>query len=359
MSRGRTVSATVVAVLLLLGATACSGDDGAASDDATTTIAETGTDETTATTTAEDGAGDLPAGRIVFRRFDEAQLGASLFTMNPDGSDEQALTELAAPSVHNLPEWSPDGTQVAYQHENADGLQSVHVVDAEGSDDVAVDATCPAETPDALICEEGNPSWTADGEHLVIANPHGEIEGDIIERFTVSEVPVTGGAPVPITNLEAGSGYEDYGPAVSPDGSRIVFIREYVNGEQEGAALFVANIDGSGEERITDWELRSDDPAWSSDGERISFRSQPDEDAEFVGQLFTIAADGTDLQALTEDDGREVYGSTWSPDDEWIAFAQTGEDDLPDIWLIRPDGSDLTQVTRTPVWDDAPDWSPA
>jgi hypothetical protein len=29
---------------------------------------------------------------------------------------------------------------------------------------------------------------------------------------------------------------------------------------------------------------------------------------------------------------------------------------LPDLFLIRPDGSGLRQLTRTPKWESNPDW---
>jgi Tol biopolymer transport system component len=44
----------------------------------------------------------------------------------------------------------------------------------------------------------------------------------------------------------------------------------------------------------------------------------------------------------------------WSPDGEWIAFAHEG-----DIYLIRPDGSNMANLTQTPdVDEDWPAWSP-
>jgi hypothetical protein len=36
----------------------------------------------------------------------------------------------------------------------------------------------------------------------------------------------------------------------------------------------------------------------------------------------------------------------------------TGDADLPDLYLMRRDGTDLTPLTRTPEWESAPDWSP-
>lgn len=90
-----------------------------------------------------------------------------------------------------------------------------------------------------------------------------------------------------------------------------------------------------------------------------AFRSEPDPDnAENVGQLYTISPDGTNMvQVTNHPDGTLVLGSSFSPDSQWLVFARGGVAGLPDIYVMRRDGSDLTPITQTPVWDSAPDWS--
>jgi hypothetical protein len=36
----------------------------------------------------------------------------------------------------------------------------------------------------------------------------------------------------------------------------------------------------------------------------------------------------------------------------------TGKGELPDLYVTRRDGSDLSPLTRTPEWESAPDWGP-
>ena len=36
----------------------------------------------------------------------------------------------------------------------------------------------------------------------------------------------------------------------------------------------------------------------------------------------------------------------------------TGVGELPDLFVTRADGSDLTPLTRTEAWESTPDWSP-
>jgi Tol biopolymer transport system component len=53
---------------------------------------------------------------------------------------------------------------------------------------------------------------------------------------------------------------------------------------------------------------------------------------------------------------------SWSPDGQFIAFvsgeASVTNDGSQDIYLVRADGSDLTNVTRSPANDRMPEWSP-
>lgn len=90
--------------------------------------------------------------------------------------------------------------------------------------------------------------------------------------------------------------------------------------------------------------------------------------------LFLVALDGSWQRRLTHIDAfppithafRSMRSNTfplWSPDGEWIAFVSTDFLSQQEIYLIRPDGSDLRRVaayvsTPTPLqlrWTSVPD----
>jgi serine/threonine protein kinase len=92
--------------------------------------------------------------RIAFIRSDGS--GLQIWTVGPDGSDLQKLTE--GGHDHMYPTWSPDGRQIAFEYDHA----AVAVMDAGGG------------SPQTVAAKGSwNLSWSPEGSKLVIA-PLGE-----------------------------------------------------------------------------------------------------------------------------------------------------------------------------------------
>lgn len=86
-------------------------------------------------------------------------------------------------------------------------------------------------------------------------------------------------------------------------------------------------------------------------------------------QIFTMRLDGTGIRQLTNE-GINAH-SVWSPDGEWVAFtsgrkgfkdemALNDREPQPygEIFAMRPNGSDVRQLTDN-KWEDAtPCWAP-
>jgi TolB protein len=120
--------------------------------------------------------------------------------------------------------------------------------------------------------------------------------------------------------------------------------------------LNVVNADGS-ERRIltrTAWNFEA--PAWSPDGQKLAFerRVSPLANGQCACDidLFVMNADGSGQQNVTRNpvyDRRPV----WSPDGQQIAFGR-----YRDVWVMNADGSDQRRLTPNPQGDDWPVWSP-
>jgi Tol biopolymer transport system component len=72
--------------------------------------------------------------RIAFLRASPT-LGYSIWSMNPDGSDQKTLTP--GPGDY-YPYWSPDGSKIVFQRIGSDGIGSVVVMNADGTNPVTL-----------------------------------------------------------------------------------------------------------------------------------------------------------------------------------------------------------------------------
>src|SRR6186713_1017744 len=153
----------------------------------------------------------------------------------------------------------------------------------------------------------------------------------------------------------------DYDPAWSPDGGWIAFTSER-NGS---ADLYRMKPDGTGVERLTDSPAYDDQAAFSGDGQQIVFVTTR---ANGTADLWTLDVRTHRATALTSGAGGD-YRPSWSPDGSWIAFTSDRGSGLPfsrgrwealqrtEIYLVRPDGSGLRQLTKRGEFCGSPKWS--
>lgn len=138
---------------------------------------------------------------------------------------------------------------------------------------------------------------------------------------------------------------------LSPDGNTICYAYwDYLNTERQIYTIHTVRADGTGDVLLTTqggWENRV---AFSPDSKRIAFYLDEDEESD-SDKLYTINTDGTDLRLVTDNAARigDRFGRvTWSPTGDRILFSR-GHGDRPEIWSIKPDGSDERQMTGTDV----------
>lgn len=99
---------------------------------------------------------------------------------------------------------------------------------------------------------------------------------------------------------------------------------------------------------------------WSPNGARIAYDVVPDSDA--LPDVWVMNANGSGQVRLTSNDWWEAFPS-WSPDGQWIAMDSDGPSypETQGIWMMQPDGTDLTRVTAIPAgiaFDSEPAFSP-
>jgi dipeptidyl aminopeptidase/acylaminoacyl peptidase len=118
---------------------------------------------------------------------------------------------------------------------------------------------------------------------------------------------------------------------VSPDGSRVAFVRVTVNEKKDGYSTSIWTVATAGKEephRLTSGE-RDSSPRWSPDGKYLVFTRSTEKDGKpEPPQLFMLSMGGGDAFSFTSLP-KGAGDPRWSPDGKTIAFtSSTNPEDL-------------------------------
>jgi Tol biopolymer transport system component len=281
------------------------------------------------------------------------------------------------------PAFSPDGKHIAFNQGGGKG--GIFVVGATG------------ESVRRLTDFGSNPAWSPDGLHVVFSTDE---VGSVYARTSDSElwtVDLGGGAPVKIEDGDAVQ------PAWSPSGRRIAFWRSR-NGQRDLATIPAA---GGTQVLVTSDAAADWAPVWSTDGQFLYFASdrggsmgiwrigideksgrpttEPKPIAAGVDvamDLPQMSADGASLifrsmnaavnpAAISFDPSTEralgvtllqhrtgiLLPTNVSADGQWLALSNLRERQ-EDIFVMRPDGTEVSRVTDDVARDRYPAFSP-
>src|SRR5881396_2812679 len=111
-------------------------------------------------------------------------------------------------------------------------------------------------------------------------------------------------------------------PQVSPDGSRVAFVKVTVNEKKDGYNTAIWTVStATGESRQMTAGPRDSQPRWSPDGNYLVFVRVPEKDGRpDQPQLFMLSMDGGEAFQFTSLP-RGAGNPQWSPDGKTIAFA--------------------------------------
>ena len=147
----------------------------------------------------------------------------------------------------------------------------------------------------------------------------------------------------------------DVDEAWSPDGTRMAFISDRSGAFQ----LYLMTLDGGGVHLLDAHAISPNyRPVWSSNGRSLVY----DVMATNGDDIAVVAVDqplvaGSNPRVLAPSPTDDRY-PVWSPDGTHIAFTSWRNGSC-EIFLVRPDGSDLTDLSSDPDGNDvSPAWSP-
>ena len=195
-----------------------------------------------------------------------------------------------------------------------------------------------------LVCTTALVAGLAADRQAPVQTPSG-----VVARVTVQELPVL---KIPIAG-EAAEGY------FSPDGKSMICNAKMADDKQFQVYTFkldgtdVRRINNKGADACSFWYPDGKKLIWTSTRDHLDVPPGNYSDANDYPQgaeLYTSDLEGGQVVRMTTN---KVYDAevTVSPDGKWILFGRQTDGKM-DLYKMRPDGSELFQITHTPDWQE-------
>jgi TolB protein len=209
---------------------------------------------------------------------------------NPDGWDV-AVMDSDGRHVRRLqrgrdPRFSANGRKIAFTCDRA-----VCTMNADGT------------SIRRLASDGQQPDWSADGRRIVFKRPYGiwvmDADGSHQRRLTRSPEIHN-----PVDNFP-GHTYFDWAPRFSPDGDRIVFVRQPGATAAGSGEVYVMDANGEHARALTQPGPTYDAATFSPDGRKILF---------WGGVIYVMRADGTHQRRLVKGlsaDWQPLHAERW------------------------------------------------
>jgi len=235
--------------------------------------------------------------------------------------------------------WSPDGAKIAFAVPNG-----LYVISAAGGEPAQLFLSS---TKNILVISK--PAWSLDGERIAYT----EIMGVGVSTAKIWTVQPDGTDPVAVT---AGKAF-DHNPVWSPDGKQLFFISD-----RGGISdVWWLPVDASGQSTASPKPLTAGvgigSIALSADGAKLAYSKVIERSSIWSMPIKPDRLLGLKDARLVSSANQLIEAVAVSPDGEWLAFDSNRNGNM-DIWMMRPDGSQLRPVTTDKAHDWAPIWSP-
>ncbi len=270
--------------------------------------------------------------------------GEEIYIMNPDGTGERRLTFSGEGKNSNIPQWSPDGTQIAFASNREDdvGRSSIYVMDADGSN---ARRLTPVGAGDYF------PQWSPDGTSIAFMSSR---DGD-------AEIYVMHPDGSNLRQLTKNDAF-DAVYAWSPDGRRLLFSSDR---DDAGMMVYLMSADGT--------DVRSVGPGmgggWMDDERQVWYMDYPASMAAGVPCYGVMDLEGNVMEqwcGAKPNQGLK-HSQCDSPDGMAIAFLDLPDGDVSfpvadeelsrvELYVAGADGSNVRRLTFNDYYDGHCSW---
>jgi Tol biopolymer transport system component len=251
--------------------------------------------------------------------------------------------EIDEPSTRGqLTRVTPNNMDIAWNYTiSPDGQALIFSGRSVGSRDkyelykLNMNSSTPIKLTAGGVFDASDPSFTSDGKFIVYRT------GNEIWKIRAD------GAGAKMRIQGSGLSDRDYYPEVSRQ-DRLVFVT-YEPYPVDKFMIWSVGLQG---EDLTQYR-EGNHPTWSPDGERISF--------SYDGNIWMMNSNGTELTQLTDSEADEDLPA-FSNDGQIITYASNDKGDGTagtniDVWYMNIDGTSKTRLTELKSWDSYPIWN--
>ena len=261
-----------------------------------------------------------------------------IYVMSADGSGIQNLTKNLHLLFSGDPAWSPDGINIVFTSKT--DAEQIYTMTADGSD---------LKQLTFGTADSYGPAWSPDGKYIAFVSDR---SGILDER----------GVPIPAVYIMNSDGSDQRQMANTQDfvnavswypGKNLTSVS--VAYTRYGLRTYLMDTNGKIQHQLPDFVIEGI-PVWAHNGELFLFVSFLRSNCSGI---VIATADNLSQSCLVVDKISppvSVGKASWSPDDKYILFSSDLDGDF-DIYRVKSDGSDLTQLTNMPGDEGAPVWS--
>ena len=266
-------------------------------------------------------AGTLMWPAVVIALAIGAAVSLYVFRLRPFSRPPMRTTPLTSlPGQERYPSFSPDGNQVAFAWDGANGDNQDIYIKVVGAGVPLRLTTHPA--------ADQKPIWSSDGRHIAFVRLAEEGGGLFM-------IPALGGPERKIGSMIPEHEWAA-GPSWSPDGKLLAFSEKHE--PQAPLSIFLASIDGLEKRKLTSPPVGSAGdcaPAISPDGRTVAFNR-----VSAAGGIFLVPVAGGEPTRVTRDQIPFCERLAWTADGRELVFSSSGgaPESSSSLWRVSASG---------------------